>query len=65
MSSGHPNAASYPLDLLYEEASLVVERKNREDAMHAVYLQCAVATMVSKEAGKEFKNMIGGLLDDQ
>lgn len=32
MSAGHPEARDYPLGLLFEEAELVVERKNADMA---------------------------------
>lgn len=50
--------------MLWEEAELVVERLNREDASRAVLMQSTIASVLSKEGGQAFKTLIKELLDD-
>lgn len=50
--------------MVWEEAELVVERANREEASRSVLMQSTIASVLSKEGGKAFKKIIKELLDD-
>lgn len=64
MANGHPEARFYPLGMVWEEAELVVERTNREEASRSVLMQSTIASVLTKEGGKAFKKIIKELLDD-
>jgi hypothetical protein len=49
--------------MVWDEAALVVERRNREHATNATLMQLAVVSVLSKEGRKEFKNVIKRLND--
>lgn len=58
IGNGHAGAAQYPLVKVYREAAVVEERMNSVSVTNAVLMQMAVASLLSKEAGKEFKKII-------
>lgn len=57
------DAQHYPIGMVWDEAALVVERRNREHATNATLMQLAVVSVLSKEGRKEFKNVIKRLND--
>lgn len=63
LSAGHPDAYDYALGMLSDEASLVIERVNGQEATRATLLQVAVASVVSKDAGRLFRESIDRLTD--
>jgi hypothetical protein len=44
--------------MVWVEAELVAERENRRIATEAVLTQMAVSSVISKQAGKEFRKVI-------
>ena len=63
LSHGHPSCYDYPLSMLSDEAALVIERVNGQEATRATLLQIAVASVVSKDAGRLFRESIDRLTD--
>lgn len=47
--------------MVWDEAKLVVERRNRAHATDALLVQMAVASILSKDGAKEFSKKIKGL----
>lgn len=67
LASGHPGALSYPIGRVFDEARLVVERRNGELATLGVIIQSATATTgmtAGKDAGTLFQNLIKRLTGD-
>lgn len=64
LAHGHPFARKYPVGMVWEEATLVVERINREAASNTALLQLAAGSLLSKEAGKQLKKTLKELLDN-
>ena len=58
LDHGHPNAGSYPLGLLGQEAELVVERLNRLEATRTALLQMAVGSVLSEKVHKGLSEML-------
>jgi len=52
------NAQQYPIGMVWDEARLVVERRNREHATNAILTQLAVASILSKDGRKEFTKTV-------
>jgi hypothetical protein len=50
--------------MIWDEVSLVVDRKNRDQATTATLLNLAVSAVLSEKAGKNFKKTIDGLLKE-
>jgi hypothetical protein len=57
LAQGHPDARSYTIGQVWDEAEIVVERLNRAAVTDAVLIQGAVASLLSKEGGKEFSKL--------
>jgi hypothetical protein len=55
---GHSEPHRYPVGMVWDESNLVVEHLNRAEATRAVLLQMAVSSVLSEEAGKEFKKIV-------
>lgn len=67
LASGHPQAMHYPLGRVFDEARLVVERRNNELATIGVIIQNATATTgmgANKETKEIFTKLIKGLSGD-
>lgn len=58
LSEGHADARYYPIGMVWDEAKLVVERRNRQFATEALLTQLAVASLLSKKEAKEFSKQI-------
>jgi hypothetical protein len=63
LDHGHSDARFYPLGMVWDEAEIVVERMNQEDASRTVLLQLAAASIISKEGGKLLKKTLKELTD--
>lgn len=63
-AQGHPEARFYPLPVLWLEARMARRRINREMASEATLLRLAVASVLSKKAGSQFKDEIKRLTED-
>lgn len=50
--------------MIWDESTLVVERRNREHATNAIMTQLAVLSVLSKDGTREFKKSIKKLNDD-
>lgn len=61
MTNGHVDAQSYPVGMVWDEAAIVVENVNRMEATRATLLQMAVSSVLSKEAGKLFRETVNRL----
>lgn len=55
---------SYPLGMIWDEVQLVTERLNGLEASRAVLTQLAVSSVISKEAGTEFRKAVDKLIGD-
>lgn len=58
MQHGHPDAGDYAVHRVWEEAQLVVDRVNQNLSTETLLLQMAVSSLFSKEAGKDFQDII-------
>lgn len=61
LASGHPQAMHYPIGRVFDEAALVVERRNGELVTMGVLIQAATATTgfaASKETAGHFTKLI-------
>lgn len=68
LASGHPEAGEYPIGRVFDEAKLLVDRRNGELATLGVIIQSATATTgmsASKDAGEHFKKLITSLSGDE
>ena len=63
LAHGHPQAGNYPIGLLTDESSLVVDMLNRKAATETVLQQMAISAIFSKEAGEEFGKHIKKLME--
>jgi len=64
MAAGHPDAANYPLAMLWDEAELLVQRQNNHMITAAVLMQGAMSSTgmtATKESVKRFTELIKGL----
>jgi hypothetical protein len=64
LSHGHTDAPFYPVGMVWDEARLVERNVNRLEATRATLLQMAVSSVLSEEAGKEFKKVIERLSEE-
>lgn len=64
LDHGHPHARRYPIGMVWDEATLVVERMNCEAASNTALLQLAAGSLLSKEAGKQLKKTLKELLNN-
>lgn len=64
MDHGHPDARFYPLGMVWDEASIVVDRINQEAASNTVLLQLAGSAVMGKKGmnvlKKVLKELTGG-----
>lgn len=61
LASGHPEALHYPIGRVYDEARLIVERRNGELVSMAVVIQAATATTgmtASEKAVDHFRKLL-------
>lgn len=58
IAHGHSAAWEYPVSMLWQEAQLVVERANQEEASRAVLMQAAIGSVLGKEGQKHFKKIL-------
>jgi hypothetical protein len=68
LANGHPAASRYPIGQVFDEAKLVVERRNGELATLGLLVQAATATTsmgASKKTGEHFQDLIKGLSGEQ
>lgn len=63
LDSGHAHAFSYPLGMVWEEAQLVVERRNQGSANETALLHAAAAAIFSKEGMKNLQKILKELTD--
>lgn len=63
LDSGHAHAFQYPLGMVWEEARLVVERRNHTSAHETALLHAAAAAIFSKEGMKNLKKILKELDD--
>ncbi|QPC91450.1 hypothetical protein [Mesorhizobium sp. INR15] len=70
---GHPDALSYPIWKVFEEASFVVKRINAHMAMQTSLLQMALSTIPNmsvkdsarKTAARELSKHLKGMIDGE
>lgn len=64
LDHGHQHARFYPLGMVWDEAQIVVERLNQEEASRTALLQLAGAAVMSKKGNsllqKVLKEMTNG-----
>lgn len=63
LDHGHPEAADYPICVLWAEVRLAKERIDGQLATQMLLTQTAIASMFAKEAGRSFKEMIERLTE--
>ena len=64
LANGHPDAESYPVARVWDEATTVVERKNGEYVSLAIVIQQATLTTgmaAGPKANEGFKAFVKGL----
>lgn len=61
LDHGHRHARDYPLGMVYEEALLVVERMNQEEAGRAALMHVVGLAVMSKEGTKALKKILGDM----
>lgn len=67
LANGHPDAPHYHIGRVFDEARLVVDRRNGELASLGVIVQAATATTgmgATKKSVELFKKLITGLSGD-
>lgn len=64
MAHGHPEARHYPVPMLWTETRIVRQRVNRDLANNSIFTQKAIASILSKDAGKEFRKDIKALMEN-
>lgn len=67
LANGHTDALEYPVGMVWEEAELVVERKNAELANLAVVMQAAMMSgsgNFGKKSGEHFKKLVQSLTEE-
>lgn len=63
LDHGHTEARFYPIGMLWEEAQIVVERINQEEASRTALLQLAGAAVMSKKGAKLLQNVLKEMTD--
>ncbi len=71
LDHGHPHAMTYPVQMVFAEAAIVVSRMNAQMASEASLLQLAISTVpnmsikpaATKRAVKAFKEQLEALTD--
>ena len=63
LDHGHRHAWFYPIGMVWEEAQLVVERMNHEEASRTALLNIAGAAVMSKDGAKLLKKVLKELTD--
>lgn len=63
LDHGHQYARFYPVGMVWEEAQIVVERVNHEEASRTALLQIAGSAVMSKEGAKLLKNILKDMTD--
>lgn len=58
VSNGHPDAFGYPLGMVADEAKLISDRENSRRVTEAVVMQATISSVLSKEGGKHFKELL-------
>lgn len=58
LSEGHTDAHSYPLGRLYDEASLITERRMSAAELNAVLVQGALGAVHTKKGPRAFKRIL-------
>ena len=58
LDHGHQHARFYPLGMVWEEAQLVVERANQEEASRTALLQIAGAAVMSKNGAELLQKVL-------
>lgn len=58
LANGHPEASRYPIGWLMDEAKLVKERMQIQDANQAVWTKRAIAAVLDKEGAKLFEELV-------
>ncbi len=61
LAEGHAQARFYPVGMVWEEATYIVERKNNDLASQAIAIQAAGASIMDKKGAEHFKKLIKGL----
>jgi hypothetical protein len=64
LAEGHPEAARYPVGVLWSEAIIAQQRLNAQHATQAALVQMAIVSVLGgKEAGRNFSDQIQRLTD--
>jgi len=58
LDHGHAAARHYPLGMVFEEAQIVVERMNQEEASRTALLQLAGAAVMSKKGNAALQKVL-------
>lgn len=62
MAHGHLEARHYPVPMVWRETRIVRQRIEREMANTALLMQLTIGSVLSEDAGKEFKKQVRRLL---
>lgn len=58
MDHGHPDARLYPLGMVWEETTIVVDRINNEAASNTALLQIAGSAVMGKQGMQLLKKVL-------
>ena len=61
LDAGHVDAGHYPISTVWDEAGLVIERRNAEHATAAGLIHGAIVAVWSKEGSRSFTDRLEGL----
>jgi hypothetical protein len=64
LANGHTEPHKYPLGWLGDEAELIIQAQNNKIVTEAHLTQLAVASILSKEAGKAFTKELKALMGE-
>jgi len=64
LDHGHPQARHYPVGMVWEEARLVVDRTNQQEASRTVLLHVAAAAVMSKKGHQALKKVLKELTSE-
>ena len=63
LDHGHAHARFYPVGMVWEEAQIVVERLNQEEASRTALLQLAGAAVMSKKGNALLQKVLKEMND--
>lgn len=63
LDHGHQYARFYPVGMVWEEAQIVTQRMNQEEASRTVLMQLAGASLLDKKGAKQLQKVLKELMN--